>query len=48
MKYLMDWFSFRWTGDIEVSQGQFVLTVVGSGNFHPAGGVTPRSIQVMN
>ena len=48
MKYLVDWFSFRWTGDIEVSQGQFVLTVVGSGNFHPAGGVTPRSIQVVN
>ena len=48
MKYLLDWFSFRWTGDIQVSQGQFVLTVVGSGNFHPAGGVTPRSIQVVN
>ena len=44
MEFLLKWFSWRWTGDIEVGDNTFTLRVVGPGDFHPSGGVSPRLV----
>lgn len=43
-KYVADWLKARWDGDLSTSGDAITLTCVGSGNFHPGGGGSPRSV----